>query len=180
MQQRLLFLVIRFVTDEAGGKSGETSVWNILPETGELGTRNYHKNLPPPEGPQRARTFPAGIFKLSFSNTTCATQRKKKRKGFQKAAHKSHFRWTWIMNKPKAFSIFVLRKKGSKTKKRTEEEDIEKGNCGPPTQKVFLKYCRTWIKRYLINLQTRVIRDSRIHHRTTLKTKAAEGPGFVF
>ena len=33
--------------------------------------------------------------------------------------------------------IFVLRKKGSKTKKRMKEEKIEKGDCGPPTRKVF-------------------------------------------
>ena len=32
---------------------------------------------------------------------------------------------------------FVLRKKGSKTKKRMKEEEIEKGDCGPPTPKVF-------------------------------------------
>ena len=29
--------------------------------------------------------------------------------------------------------IFVLRKKGSKTKKRMKEEEIEKGNYGPTT-----------------------------------------------
>ena len=33
--------------------------------------------------------------------------------------------------------IFVLRKKGSETKNRMKEEEIEKGNCGPPTRKVF-------------------------------------------
>ena len=35
-------------------------------------------------------------------------------------------------------SIFVLRKKGSKMKKRMKEEEIEKGDCGrgPPTRKV--------------------------------------------
>ena len=31
---------------------------------------------------------------------------------------------------------FVLRKKGSKTKTRMKEEDIEKGDCGPPTETV--------------------------------------------
>ena len=31
---------------------------------------------------------------------------------------------------------FVLRKKWSKTKKRMKEEEIEKGNCGPPTRAV--------------------------------------------
>ena len=31
--------------------------------------------------------------------------------------------------------IFVLRKKGSKTKKSMKEEEIEKGDCGPPTRK---------------------------------------------
>ena len=43
-QQKLLFPVIRFVTDEAGGKSGETSFQFFLSETGELGTRNYDEN----------------------------------------------------------------------------------------------------------------------------------------
>ena len=33
--------------------------------------------------------------------------------------------------------FFVLRKKGSKTKERMKEEEIEKGACGPPTRKVF-------------------------------------------
>ena len=33
----------------------------------------------------------------------------------------------------------------------------------------FLTFCRTWTKRYLITLQTRVKRVSRIHHRTILK-----------
>ena len=32
---------------------------------------------------------------------------------------------------------FVLTKKGSKTKKRMKEEEIEKGDCGPPAPKVF-------------------------------------------
>ena len=35
--------------------------------------------------------------------------------------------------------IFVLRKKGSKTKKRMKEEEIEKGDCVPPTRKVFFE-----------------------------------------
>ena len=64
--------------------------------------------------------------------------------------------------------IFVLRKKGSKTKERMKEEEIEKGDCGPPTRKVFFWFCRTWTKRYLITSQTRVKRVSRIHHRTIL------------
>ena len=34
-------------------------------------------------------------------------------------------------------SFLFLRKKGSKTKKRMKEEEIEKGDCGPPTRKVF-------------------------------------------
>ena len=33
--------------------------------------------------------------------------------------------------------IFVLRKKGSETKERMKEEETEKGNCRPPTRKVF-------------------------------------------
>ena len=40
--------------------------------------------------------------------------------------------------------FFVLRKKGSETKERMKEEEIEKGDCGPPTRKVlFLRFCRT-------------------------------------
>ena len=42
--------------------------------------------------------------------------------------------------------IFVLRKKGSKTKERMKEEEIEKGDCGPPTRKVFFWFCRTWVR----------------------------------
>ena len=68
-----------------------------------------------------------------------------------------------------ALVIFVKRKKGSKTKKRMKEEEIEKGDCGPPnSESLFLRFCRTWTKRYLITLQTRVKRVSRIHHRTIL------------
>ena len=51
--------------------------------------------------------------------------------------------------------IFASRKKGSETKKRTKEEEIEKGNCRPPTWKVVLRLWRTWTKRYLIFLLTR-------------------------
>ena len=47
-----------------------------------------------------------------------------------------------------------------------EEEEIEKGDCGPPTRKVFFEIFRTWTKRYLITSQTRVKRISRIHHQT--------------
>ena len=39
--------------------------------------------------------------------------------------------------------FFVLRKKGSKTKERMKEEEIEKGDCGPPTRKVFFWFCWT-------------------------------------
>ena len=67
-------------------------------------------------------------------------------------------------------TIFVLRKKGSKTKEIMKGEEIEKGDCGPPTRKVFFWLCRTWTKRYLITSQTRVTRVSRIHHRTVLRT----------
>ena len=52
-----------------------------------------------------------------------------------------------------------------------KEEEIEKGDCGPPTRKVFFWFCRTWTKRYLITSQTRVKRVSRIHHRTILKVR---------
>ena len=50
-----------------------------------------------------------------------------------------------------------------------KEEEIEKGDCGPPTPKVFFWFCRFWTKRYLITSQTRVKRVGRIHHRTILK-----------
>ena len=33
--------------------------------------------------------------------------------------------------------IFVLRRKGSRTKERMKEEEKEKGDCGPPTRKDF-------------------------------------------
>ena len=33
--------------------------------------------------------------------------------------------------------IFVLRKKGRKTRIGMKEEEIEKGDCRPPTQEVF-------------------------------------------
>ena len=36
-------------------------------------------------------------------------------------------------------NFFVLRKKGSKTKERMKEEEIEKGDRGPPTRKVFFQ-----------------------------------------
>ena len=63
----------------------------------------------------------------------------------------------------KKVSFFVvLRKKGSKTKKRTREEEIEKGDYGPPAWKVYSRFCRTWTKRYLITSLTRVKRVSRI------------------
>ena len=43
--------------------------------------------------------------------------------------------------------FFGLRKKGSKTKKRMKEEEIEKGDWRPPTRKVFfLRFWRTWKK----------------------------------
>ena len=38
---------------------------------------------------------------------------------------------------------FVLRKNGSTTKKTMKHEETEQGDCGPPTQKVFLRFCRT-------------------------------------
>ena len=39
----------------------------------------------------------------------------------------------------KVGNFFDLRKKGGKAKKRMQEEEIEKGDCGPPTWKVFFK-----------------------------------------
>ena len=50
-----------------------------------------------------------------------------------------------------------------------KEEEIENGDCGPPTRKVFffffLRFCRTWTKRCLITSQMRVKRVTRIHRR---------------
>ena len=47
-------------------------------------------------------------------------------------------------------SVLVLRKNGSRTKKRTKEEEKSKGDYGPPTRKVFWRdFCRTWTKRWL-------------------------------
>ena len=64
---------------------------------------------------------------------------------------------------------FVLRKKGSKTKKRMKEEEIEKGYCGPPTRKVFFwDFVGLEPSGTKITSQTRVKRVSRIHHRTIL------------
>ena len=60
-----------------------------------------------------------------------------------------------------------MRKKGSKTTKRMKEEEIEKGDCGPPTRSLFFfRFCQTWTMRYQITSQTRVKRVSRIHHQT--------------
>ena len=66
--------------------------------------------------------------------------------------------------------IFVLRKKGSKTKKRmiwgrNRERRLRAAN----PKSLFLRFCRTWTKRYLITSQTRVKRVSQIHHRTILR-----------
>ena len=40
-------------------------------------------------------------------------------------------------NYPQIVFLFVLRKKGSGMKKRKNEEEKEKDDCGPPTRKVF-------------------------------------------
>ena len=68
------------------------------------------------------------------------------------------------------FLSFVLRRKGSKTKESMKQGEKERSNCGPPTRKVFffLRFCRTWTKRYLITSQTRVKRVRQIHNRTIL------------
>ena len=47
------------------------------------------------------------------------------------------------VNRLASYRFFVLRKKGSKTKERMKEEEIEKDDCGPPTRKVFFWFCRT-------------------------------------
>ena len=43
----------------------------------------------------------------------------------------------WAVFKDNLLTFLFLRKKGSQTKKRMREEEIEKGDCGPPTRKVF-------------------------------------------
>ena len=54
------------------------------------------------------------------------------------------------------FLLFVLKKKGSNVKKRTKEEEIEKGDYGPPTRKIFLRFCQNWTNRHLITFQRMV------------------------
>ena len=50
-----------------------------------------------------------------------------------------------------------------------KEEEIEKGDCGPPTPKVFFfGFCWIWTKRYLITSQTRV---NRVHLRSETWTQ---------
>ena len=45
--------------------------------------------------------------------------------------------------------IYVLRKKGSKTKERMKEEEIEKGDCSRlPWKSLFMRFCRTENKRF--------------------------------
>ena len=43
----------------------------------------------------------------------------------------------WNLLQANFVFIFVLRRKGSERKKRMKEEEIERGDCGPPTPKVF-------------------------------------------
>ena len=43
----------------------------------------------------------------------------------------------WMAISCELWFIFALRKKGSWTKERMKEEEIEKSDCGPPTRKVF-------------------------------------------
>ena len=63
--------------------------------------------------------------------------------------------------------IFVLwKKKRSWKTNKMKGEEVEKGDCGPPTRKVFLRFCQTWTKRYLTTSQTRVKHVIRIHHRS--------------
>ena len=55
-----------------------------------------------------------------------------------------------------------------------KEEEIEKGDCGPPIRKVFiflLRFCQTWTKWYLTPTQTKVKCVRRIHHRTIRKSE---------
>ena len=54
----------------------------------------------------------------------------------------------------KLWLSFALRKKGSKTKKRMQEEEIEKGNCGPPTPKVWNFACCVYVLSKFIHLFT--------------------------
>ena len=67
------------------------------------------------------------------------------------------------------FFFVVLRKKGSKTKKSTKEVEIQKGDCRLSTRKFFLRFCRTWTKRYLITSQTT---DNALVGSSTIKKKS--------
>ena len=42
--------------------------------------------------------------------------------------------------------IFVLREKGSETKERMKEGEIEKGDSELPTRKVFLRFCQVGLE----------------------------------
>ena len=54
---------------------------------------------------------------------------------------------------------FCFEKKGSKTKKRMKEEEIEKGDCAPPTGKYFFHILLRW------TLVCEVIRYRLVHVR---------------
>ena len=53
---------------------------------------------------------------------------------------------------------------GENERGRNRERRLRAAN----PKSLFLRFCRTWTKRYLITSQTRVKRVSRIHHRTIL------------
>ena len=66
--------------------------------------------------------------------------------------------------------FLVWRKKGSKTKKRMKGEEIDKGDYGPPTRKVYFFRLLPDLNQAvsLFSSRMRVKRVSRIHHRTSL------------
>ena len=48
-----------------------------------------------------------------------------------------------IVHLVQVFDRFCFEKEGCETKKRTTEDEIEEGDCGPPTLSVVVRYYRT-------------------------------------
>ena len=55
---------------------------------------------------------------------------KKKTRGRKRCLQLPRIRGEFSQSSAKKWEVFVLRKKGSKTKERMNEEEIEKGDCG--------------------------------------------------
>ena len=76
----------------------------------------------------------------------------------------------WLTFLKKMFcSTFFLSGSYCRVSSLSSESNLgrEDAHTGQSFQ-LFLRFCRTWTKRYLITSQTRVKRVSRIHHRTIL------------